>query len=79
MQSLDRSDKSKLTSKRYKLISPEGIEYVSAGNLISLCKELNLSYSTLHKNINKGKIKTKRTPYKDYSSPDGWEIIDLTL
>lgn len=35
-------------AKKWKLISPEGKEYIANGNLKSLCKELGLSYATVH-------------------------------
>lgn len=67
------------TNKKYKIVDPKGKEYITNGNLMILCKELNLSYKTLHVNIDKGIIKTKRHPYSGRNSLNGWSISSLSL
>ncbi len=67
----------KLTNKYYKIIDNENNIHIIKGTLMKFCKEQNISYATLHKNINKGKITQKRGPYKNYKTLDNWSISVL--
>jgi len=53
-------------AKKWKLISPAGKEYIANGNLKNLCKELGLSYATVHS-----------SHIYNRSMRSGWKIEEL--
>lgn len=66
-------------SKKYKFISPSGIEYVVVGGFDIFCKNNKLSRSLCYRNINNGKINTNITnsSTNEIKNSQGWTVYHI--
>lgn len=69
-------------AKRFLLISPNGEEYTSHGNLKSLCSQLGLSYSTINSHIDSGPVPEvgiyqRKRATESRLKTTGWQLIRI--
>jgi len=64
-----------INAKTFYLISPNGKEYTTCGNLPTFCKENNINVNVLRNFVNKGKVPpTSKNNNKIRENTNGWEI-----
>ncbi|URQ09051.1 hypothetical protein BRM13314_00126 [Salmonella phage BRM 13314] len=74
--------KDNYNAKRFLLISPEGNEYETHGNLKKFCLEMGLSYSTINNYINSGPVPEvgifqRKNATTARLNTTGWQLIRI--